>query len=360
MSSGCGNLGLNRTLSSAAITTSGGGSLLPNAGVVTTFAGTTGIPGNTDGIGTNASFTHPYGIVADQSRDVLYVTDAISNTIRKITAAGVVTTFAGTAGVTGSADGTGAAATFNNPYGIGIDSAGNLYVSDGSNNTIRKITPGGVVSTLAGTPGVIGSLDGTGASASFSDPEGIAVDSAGNVYVADAGNYIVRKITPAGVVTTLAGTAGVIGNADGTGGAASFDYLEGLALDSQGNIFLAENSANTIRKITPAGVVTTFVGTAGVTGSADGVGASASFSNPGLIAADSSDNLYVADSTNNTIRVITSAGVVTTLVGTPGVTGTADGTGPSASFGQVWGIAIDAAGSLFITDSPNRNIRKIQ
>jgi len=195
------------------------------------------------------------------------VADQSNSTIRKITSAGVVTTFAGTAGVFGSADGTGAAASFNYPFGIAVDASGNVYVADQNNSAIRKITSAGVVTTFAGTAGVSGSADGTGTAASFNYPLGIAVDASGNVYVADQNNSTIRKITSAGVVTTFAGTAGVSGSADGTGAAASFYYPTGIAVDASGNVYVADTYNSTIRKITSAGVVTTFAGTAGVQGS---------------------------------------------------------------------------------------------
>ena len=192
--------------------------------------------------------------------------DTFTNIIRKITPAGVVSTLAGTAGVTGHADGTGAAASFYYPAGVAVDASGNVYVADLSNSTIRKITPAGMVSTLAGTAGVTGHADGTGAAASFYRPRGVAVDASGNVYVADLNNSTIRRITPAGVVSTLAGTAGVTGHADGTGAAASFYRPRGVAVDASGNVYVADTSNNIIRKTTPAGVVSTVIGTPNASG----------------------------------------------------------------------------------------------
>ena len=174
--------------------------------------------------------------------------------------------FAGNVDGSGNADGTGTAARFNRPGDVATDSAGNVYLADTSNDTIRKITSAGVVTTLAGTAGVSGSTDATGAAASFQSPYGIATDSAGNVYVADTGNHTIRKITSAGVVTTLAGTAGVSGSTDATGAAASFRDPRGIATDSAGNVYVADSDNDTIRKITPAGEVTTLAGAAGQNG----------------------------------------------------------------------------------------------
>jgi streptogramin lyase len=328
------------------------------AGVVTTLAGTAGVVGSADGTGTAASFDRPEGVAVDSAGNV-YVADAVNSTIREVTPTGVVTTPAGTAGVVGSADGTGAAASFDQPYGVAVDSAGNVYVADSSNNTIRKITPAAAVTTLAGAAAVSGGVDGTGASATFSRPSGVATDSAGNVYVADTDDNTIRKITPTGVVTTLAGTAGMSGSADGTGAAARFSGPSGIAVDSAGNVYVADAINSTIREITPAGVVTTLAGTAGVKGGADGTGAAASFDDPTGIAVDSAGNVYVADAVNSTIREITPAGVVTTLAGTAGGAGNADGTGAAATFNKPAGVAVDSAGNVYVADTFNGTIREI-
>jgi streptogramin lyase len=258
----------------------------------------------------------------------------------------VVTTFAGTAGAFGSADATGAAARFNSPCGVATDSAGNVYVADTRNSTIRKITPAGVVSTLAGTPGASGSTDATGAAARFNSPYGVATDSAGNVYVADSRNRTIRKITPAGVVSTLAGSAGSAGTADG-GVAARFSFPSEVATDSAGNVYVADANNGTIRKLTPAGVVTTLAGTAGAFGSTDAIGAAAHFYFPYGVATDNAGNVYVADMVNHTIRKITPAGgVVTTVVGVAGQASFVPGALPGR-LGLPRGVALSGT-SLYI------------
>ena len=339
------------------------------AGVVTTIVGRDALLGfdtsylslgsAADGNGAAARFRFPQGVAVDSNGNV-HVADSGNSTIRKITSAGVVTTFAGTAGQQGSADGTGAAARFKSPSGIAIDSSGNAYVADNSGSTIRKISPAGAVTTLAGTAGVTGSADGIGALARFNLLQGVTVDSNNNVYVADSENATIRKVTTAAVVTTFAGTAGSRGSADGVGAAARFDVPLSVAVDPSGNFYLADVGNHTIRKITSAGVVTTFAGTAGIAGSADGTGAAARFDYPVGVTVDSSGNIYVADWGNATIRKITSAGVVTTLAGTAGKRGFADGNGVDSKFGYPWGVAIDSSNNaLYVTDLLKSTVRKI-
>ncbi|MFI5180605.1 MAG: PKD domain-containing protein [Thermoanaerobaculia bacterium] len=328
------------------------------AGVVTTLAGLAGTAGSTDGTGSAARFSYPYSVAADGAGNV-YVADAGNDTIRKVTSAGVVTTLAGLAGSTGSNDGTGSAARFNDPWGIAVDGSGNVYVADGYNQTIRKITPAGVVSTLAGLAGTSGSVDGTGSAARFHYPGNVAVDGSGNVYVADTDNQTIRKVTPAGVVTTLAGLAGNEDSVDGTGSAARFSYPEALAVDGSGNLYVADSGNNTVRKVTPAGVVTTLAGLAGSFGSADGTGSTARFNAPGGVTVDGSGNVWVADTNNQTIRKMTPAGVVTTPVGPGGGIGSTDGTGSAARFDYPEGLAVDGSGNVYVADTFNQTIRKV-
>jgi sugar lactone lactonase YvrE len=270
-------------------------------GVVTTIAGQAGVSGSTDGQGTNALFNHPTGIAIDQSNN-LYVADFFSSTIRKITSGGLVSTFAGLAGNNDSVDANGSSARFYFPAGVGVDTNGNVYVSDSVNETIRKITPTGDVSTLAGLARAYGSVDATGNAARFHNPSGLAVDLSGNVYVADEVNATVREVTPAGVVTTLAGYPGSAGTADGTGNAARFQYLNDVAVDASGNVYVADTGNQAIRKITQAGIVTTLAGQSGNPGSVDGIGSVMRFNEPGGVAVDATGNLFISDVVNCTIR----------------------------------------------------------
>ncbi len=331
-------------------------------GVVTTLAGTAGFSGSADGTGAAARFDQIYGITADVSGNV-YVADTDNHTIRKITPAGVVTTLAGTVGSPGSTDGTGAAAQFFHPFGITIDASGNLFVVDSTNHTIRQIVIAtGAVTTLAGTAGSGGSTNGTGAAARFQWPRGIVSDGAGTLYVADTANYTIRQIVIAtGVVTTPLGTAGSLGTADGIGAAAQFEYPAGIALDGLGNLYVADTDNHTIRRIVIAtGVVTSLAGAAGSSGSADGTGAAARFSFPYGVATDASGNVYVADTDNHTIRqIVPATAVVTTFAGAVESSGSADGIGAAARFEEPAGVVADASGNLYVADRRNHTIRKI-
>ena len=321
---------------------------------IATLAGSAGASGTADGTGAAARFNGPSDVAVDSAGNA-YVTDTNNNTIRKITPAGVVSTLAGSAGASGSADGTGGAARFHSPTGITIDGQGNLFVADTENNTIRKITPAGTVTTFAGQAGVSGSIDG--ASASFNMPGGVALDGSGNLFVADSGNDTIRKITPAGVVSTLAGLAGSSGATDGTGSAARFSAPIGLTVDSAGNIFVADAANSAIRKVTPAGVVTTFAGLAGTSGTSDGVGSDARFQYPLDVAVGPGNVLYVVDTDNQTIRQIAPSGATGTVAGTVGLTGASDGRDGAARFHNPSGITADSAGHVYIVDTDNNTIR---
>jgi DNA-binding beta-propeller fold protein YncE len=335
------------------------------ARTVTTLAGNPTVAGSTDGTGNAALFNRPTGVAVDTAGANVYVADYLNSTIRRVTSGGVVTTLAGNPGVFGAANGTGGAANFNAPLGVAIDStAANLYAADTGNFTIRKVTlPAGVVTTLAGTADNSGHADGTGAAASFAFPTALATDPGNDILVADSDNNTIRRVTtPAAAVTTLAGNIGGRGYADGSSGpnsSARFNSPHFVASDGAGNIYVSDELNNVIRRIAVGGAVTTFAGTAGVTGAANGTGAAASFNSPYGMVFDSHGNLYVADLGNNTIRMITPAGIVSTLAGTAGAIGSADGTGAGASFNSPFGLAIDASDTLYVADYGNNTVRKI-
>lgn len=287
-----------------------------------------------------------------------YIADTFNNAIRKLSVAGVLSTYAGEASLSGVSPPV-ASVMLASPFGVVSDLSGNLYVAEFSAHRIRKISPDGLVSNFAGEGGVFGSADGVGTAARFSNPQGLAIDGADNLYVADTGNQTIRKITPAGVVTTLAGQAREFGFADGTGSAARFNVPRGIASDTLGDVYVADSSNQVIRRITPDGVVTTIAGAPGVAGSQDGAAAAARFKDPPGIAVDAAGNLYVADQGNHTIRKITPDGVVSTIAGLAGAAGYADGSGSAARFNNPEGIAVDAAGNVYVADRGNSAIRRI-
>lgn len=329
------------------------------AGAVTTVAGSTGKVGTADGVGSAALFFGPRGVAVGPAGQIL-VADLFNCAVRSIAPDGTVTTLAGKAGgLIGWADGTGADAQFGYLAGVTADHNGNAYVVDIWHNTVRKITPTGTVTALAGNADSIGSADGTADKARFYYPSGVAVDNAGTVYVVDRFNYTLRRITSTGTVSTLAGKAGESAYVDGTGSAARFFVPQSVAVDSAGNAYVTEPRNHTIRKITPAGVVSTFAGAIDLSGSTDGNGAAARFNFPYGLAIDGADNLYVSDRYNCTIRKITPAGTVTTLAGSPNVNGLVDGTGSDALFSGPEGVAVDKAGNVYVADLYNCTIRKI-
>jgi sugar lactone lactonase YvrE len=274
-------------------------------------------------------------------------------------AASAIPVWCGQALLLGTSDGAEGSSLFYHPSSIAVDASGNVYVADTGASTVRKIGPGGIVSTLAGQPIEPGSADGTGASAQFFEPEAISVGPDGTIYLADTGNDTIRKITPSGSVTTWAGLAGSPGSADGPGSVASFNQPKGLAVDGAGNVYVADTASSTIRKIGPDGTVSTLAGLAGAEGSVDGPASTARFSHPRGLALDTLGNLYVADTGNNTIRQIALDGTVTTAAGQPGVAGSADGLAAAAQFSEPVGVAVDGAGVLYVADSGNSAIRMV-
>ena len=266
-----------------------------------------------------------------------------------------VSTLAGT-DTAAFADGTGSSARFSGIFGMALDASGNLFVGDALNSRIRKITPDGVVTTFAGS-GVVGNVNGTGSTATFLTPSGIVIGASGDMYVTDAGNHNVRKITSAGVVTSVAGS-GTFASRDGNGVNASFKTPSGIVIDSSGNLFVGDAEAHVIRKITPNGDVTTFAGITDFAGSTDGALGVATFNDPSGLAIDAANNLYVADAKNNKIRKVTPAGVVSTLAGT-GAAGATNGAATVATFNVPVNLSIDADGFLYVAEAAGNLIRKI-
>jgi sugar lactone lactonase YvrE len=329
-------------------------------GEVSTLAGVANQPGSNDGTGTTARFRVPFGLALDGS-GLLYVSDSNNHTIRTVDlGTGVVRTFAGRAGQFGGDDGTGPSARFNNPFGITVDH-GNLYVADGSNDTIRQVELAtGAVVTLAGTALQYGKVDGTGAGARFNGPFGVTCDKQGNLFVTDFGNDAIRQVVIATrEVSTVAGTATKPGSVDGTGTDARFNVPYGLTSDGN-NLYVADTGNHTIRKMDLASrVVSTLAGATGQEGSTDGV-SEARFRLPDAVALDGNGHLFVADTGNHTIRqVALSTGAVSSVAGSADQMGVQDGTGADATFYSPFGVVGDGQGNLYVADTGNHTIRKV-
>lgn len=337
-----------------------GASLVSGSGLpsVSVLAGAAGQPGSTNATGGDARFQSPSAIALDTS-GVRYIADTSNHLIRRVVANGGVNTLAGGAGLPGSTNATGTAARFNAPSGIAVDSNRNVFVSDTGNHTIRKITSSGVVTTLAGNPGVPGSADGTGASATFSSPGQLTLAPNGDLIVCDTGNHTLRRISPSGTVTTFAGSPGSAGTTDATGTAARFNSPGGVVFNAAGELFVADSGNHSIRRISATGVTSTFAGTSGTPGSADGTGTSARFNQPGSITINSAGTLLVADTGNHTIRSINPAGLVTTISGSAGSPGSTNGTGTAARFLSPRGIVSTPDGfNVYVADTGNHTIRR--
>jgi kumamolisin len=345
------------TLTSASITTTPSVLTVDSPLDISLLAGAAGVGALADGNGSAANFYIPSGIALDSSGN-LYIADYSNNAIREVTPGGTVTTpYGSKSAAEGSTNGSGNSALFNGPNGVAIDSSGNIYVADTANNLIRKITSG-TVSTFAGAGG------------QFNTPEGVAVDTSGNVYVADTLNDCIRKITPGGSVATVAGQVGDQGYEDGAATtAALFNEPSSVAVDGSGNIYVADTGNCVIRKISTTGTVTTLAGQATVSGYLDGAAATALFNCPAGITVDSFGNVYVADcltpvvgtngAGNDLVRRITTTGVVSTLAGQPGNEGTANGIGTAAQFYSLQALAINnTTGEFYFADTYNNTIRE--
>jgi sugar lactone lactonase YvrE len=328
-----------------------------NPGAVSTLAGNSNA-GFSNGLDSLAEFNSPMALALDAQGNV-YVVDGQNYMIRKVTPQGLVSTFAGN-GSQGYVDGPGNSAEFQSPNGIAVDAQGNVYVSEGASdddNRIRKISPAGVVSTFAGK-GKFGFADGPAAKAQFFSPAGLAFDQEGNLYVADQYNNRIRKITPAGQVSTLAGD-GHQGAVDGAPSTAEFSVPADVSVDLQGNVYVADDYNAMIRKITGSGVVSTLAGSSNNSGTQNGKGTAAQFVTPTALVVNTQGTVYETDGINNSsIRQITPDGVVTTLTGNVDG-GFEDGPLSKALFSSPLGLALDAKGNLYVADEVNNRIRKI-
>ncbi len=324
---------------------------------VSLLAGSDKGGGYRDGTGEEARFSLPsYGVL--DSTGNLYIADAGNHVVRRVSSSGVVTTIAGVPGIAGFADGPANMAKFNQPRGIAIDAAGDLLVSDYRNHVIRKITRTGQVLTIAGAPGISGTSDGSGSSARFTYPSGLAVTSDGSVFVADSGNHVIRQISN-GIVSTLAGEKRYPGTSDGFGTQARFNYPFDVVVAASGDLFVADTHNHSIRRVTRNGQVTTFAGLSGEEGHDDGLTYEARFSYPWGVGIAGDGWIYVADTRNHLIRKISPAGEVSTASGVARVYGTGDGGALDSHYNVPTDVVVRPNGELLIIDSENAAVRRI-
>jgi uncharacterized protein YjiK len=334
------------------------------SGTITTVAGngSYGFSGD-GGPATNASLSYPTGVAVDAAGN-LYIADRNNSRVRRVSTSGTITTFAGTGMFGFSGDGGPATgAMLHNPYGVAVDTAGNLYIADYFNSRVRKVSTSGMITTVAGN-GFFGSSGdgGPATSASLSYPSSVAVDAAGNVYIADTYNSRVRKVSSSGTITTVAGngTSGFSGD----GGPATSARLrdpQGVAVDAAGNLYIADSSNNRVRKVSASGTITTIAGTGSPGFFGNGLpGTRAFLYGPSGVAVDTAGNLYIADSSNNRVRKVSTSGTITTVAGNGSSGHWGDGgTATNAGLASPWGVAVDAAGNLYIADSDNHRVRKV-
>lgn len=339
----------------------------------TTIAGKPGVSGHEDGPGGQALLNGPAGVALDAAGN-LYVTEDGSHTVRKLVFSEnqwTVTTIAGKAGESGSADGSGAECRFNRPRGLAIDGEGSLLVADYSNSTIRKLRPVGAgweCTTLAGSPGVLEYQDGVGTNAFFWRPTGVTASPNGWVFVADMNNYVLRQMEFTGeewLVQTIAGYPGYSGWEDGIGDYGEFGAPFGVAASGDETVYVADAGNNNVRQVTLTGSgwsVTTIAGiTNSPSGGTDGEGSLARFYFPAAVAVQNANALVVSDQLNHTLRSLKFDGAawnVSTLAGLAGVSGTNDGPGLEARFQRPWGIAIGAGDVIYVADLRNHTIRR--
>lgn len=320
---------------------------------VSTIAGNPQNPGGADGPLATASFTLPSGVAVDKDGNI-YVCEPMQHRIRKISVAGQVTTLAGN-GTAGYAEGQGSAARFNEPRDLAVDMNGNVFVTDRGNRRIRKISPDGTTSSFAGN-GSSGNFEGQGAAAAISEPFGIDIDKNGNLFVTSG--MQVLKITAAAQMTILAGNV-FSGDADGTGTNAAFSNPLDVAVNDNGDLFVCENGNNKIKKVTQAGVATTFAGGSLTWGYVNATGTAARFGNPTSLVIGGDNNIYCLEYTNCLVRIITPQAVVGTFAGVYGFFGYKDALAGKSLFNDPYGIATDKKGNFYIADNKNHCIRKI-
>jgi uncharacterized protein YjdB len=340
--------------------TVGGGTL----GNISTLAGNGSAGyGGDGGAATSAYLYYPQGVATDAG-GYIYIADNSNRRVRKVSPSGVITTFAGTGSYGFSGDGGAAtAATFTTITDVAVDAAGNVYIADQSNQRIRKVNTSGIVSTVAGNGGYgFGGDGGQATSAYLSYPSGVAVDASGNLYIADQSNLRVRKVNTSGIISTIAGNGSCCYGGDG--GAATSAYLyypQKVAVDGSGNVYIADGNNQRIRKVNTSGIISTFAGNGSSGFGGDGGAATSAYlSYPSSVTVDAGGNVYIGDQNNHRVRKVNTSGTISTIAGTG--SGGFSGDGVAATAASLYspaGVAVDASGNIYIADYNNQRIRKI-
>ena len=334
------------------------------SGIITTVAGNGTVNyGGDGGPATSASLYNPVGVAFDGTGN-FYIADQQNHRIRKVATSGIITTAAGTGLFTFGGDGGAAtAANLANPSGVAVDGTGNLYIADALNQRIRKVSTNGIITTVAGTGTAgFGGDGGAATAANLNNPVGVAVDGAGNLYIADSQNHRIRKVATSGIITTVAGNGTTSNSGDGGLATASgFNYTAGVALDGTGNLYIADQGNHRIRKVATNGIITTVAGngTAGYSGDG-GAATAANLANPASVVVDGTGNLYIADFGNNRIRKVSTSGIITTVAGNGSHGFSGDGgLATAAVLDNPFNVAVDGMGNLYISDSGNQRVRKV-
>jgi streptogramin lyase len=331
-----------------------------SGGTLSVIAGT-GSPGAPiPGPATSSPMGAPYGVAVDSAGNV-YIADINNDVIEKVTSSGTLSIFAGTGSPGAPIPGPATSSPLNLPRGIAVDSAGNLIIADSNNGVVEQVTPSGTLSIIAGTPGSYGPpIPGPATSSTMDAPTGVAIDSAGNLYIADEGRNQIYEVTPSGTLSIIAGTGGSGPPTPGPATNSEFYSPSSVAVDSTGNVYISDQGNNLIEKVTPSGTLSIIVGTPGSSGPpTPGPAVSSSLDNPLGVAIDSAGNLYIADQVNNVIEQVTPSGTLSIIAGSGRLGPAAPGPATSSPLRYPDAVAVDSRGSFYIADQSNSQIEKV-